>query len=38
MNKIALAPTTLPNAPPLEYIDAAMRVGYSGGAGELAYG
>jgi sugar phosphate isomerase/epimerase len=30
MNKIALAPTTLPNSPPLEYIDAAVRAGYDG--------
>jgi sugar phosphate isomerase/epimerase len=30
MNKIALAPTTLPNSPPLEYIDAAMQAGYDG--------
>ena len=30
MNKIALAPTTLPNAPLLEYIDAAVRAGYAG--------
>src|SRR5262249_44707432 len=28
MHKIALAPTTLPNSPPLEYIDAAMQAGY----------
>lgn len=28
MHTIALAPTTLPNAPPLEYIDAARRAGY----------
>jgi len=30
MNKIALAPTSLPNSPPLEYIDAAVRAGYDG--------
>jgi len=30
MHKIALAPTTLPNSPPLEYIDAAVRAGYDG--------
>jgi sugar phosphate isomerase/epimerase len=30
MNKITLAPTTLPNSPPLEYIDAAVRAGYDG--------
>ena len=30
MHKIALAPTTLPNSPPLEYIDAAARAGYDG--------
>ena len=30
MNKIALAPTTLPHSPPLEYIDAAVRAGYDG--------
>lgn len=28
MHTIALAPTTLPNAPPLEYIDAASSAGY----------
>jgi sugar phosphate isomerase/epimerase len=30
MYTIALAPTTLPNAPSLEYIDAAVRAGYDG--------
>jgi len=30
MNKIALAPTTLPNSPLLEYIAAAGRAGYDG--------
>ena len=30
MHKIALAPTTLPNSPPLEYIDAAVQAGYDG--------
>jgi sugar phosphate isomerase/epimerase len=30
MHKIALAPTTLPNSPPLEYIDAAIQAGYDG--------
>src|SRR5262249_187202 len=30
MHKIALAPTTLPNSPPLGYIDAAVRAGYDG--------
>ena len=28
MNKIILAPTTLPNASPLEFIDAGTRAGY----------
>ena len=28
MHNIALAPTTLPNSPPLEYIDAAVQAGY----------
>jgi len=28
MNKIALAPTSLPNSPPLEYIDATRKAGY----------
>jgi sugar phosphate isomerase/epimerase len=28
MNTIALAPTSLPNTPPLEYVDAAARAGY----------
>jgi len=32
MHKIALAPTTLPNSPPLAYIDAAARTGYDGTA------
>jgi sugar phosphate isomerase/epimerase len=30
MNPIALAPTSLPNSAPLEYIDAAARAGYDG--------
>ncbi len=30
MNKIALAPTSLSNTPPLEYVDAAARAGYDG--------
>lgn len=30
MHKIILAPTTLPNSPPLEYIDAAVQAGYDG--------
>jgi sugar phosphate isomerase/epimerase len=30
MHKIALAPTTLPNTAPLEYIDAAVQAGYDG--------
>jgi sugar phosphate isomerase/epimerase len=30
MNKIALAPTSLPNAAPLEYIDAAAKAGFDG--------
>jgi sugar phosphate isomerase/epimerase len=30
MNKIVLAPTSLSNTPPLEYIDAAVRAGYDG--------
>jgi sugar phosphate isomerase/epimerase len=30
MNPIVLAPTSLPNAAPLEYIDAAVRAGYDG--------
>jgi sugar phosphate isomerase/epimerase len=30
MNTIALAPTSLPNTPPLEYVDAAARAGYDG--------
>jgi sugar phosphate isomerase/epimerase len=28
LNKIALAPTSLPNSPPLEYVDAASKAGY----------
>lgn len=28
MNKLAIAPTSLPNSPPLEYIDAAASAGY----------
>jgi sugar phosphate isomerase/epimerase len=30
MHRISLAPTTLPNSPPLEYIDAAVQAGYNG--------
>jgi sugar phosphate isomerase/epimerase len=30
MNKIVLAPTSLPNSPPLEYVDAAVTAGYDG--------
>src|SRR5262245_2452495 len=30
MNKIILAPTTLPNSPPIEYIEAGVRAGYDG--------
>jgi sugar phosphate isomerase/epimerase len=30
VNPIALAPTSLPNSPPLEYVDAAARAGYDG--------
>ncbi len=28
MNKIALAPTSLPDSPPMEYVDAAAKAGY----------
>ncbi len=28
MNKIALAPTSLPNAQPMEYVEAARKAGY----------
>jgi hypothetical protein len=30
MNRITLAPTTLPNTPPLEFIEAAVSAGYEG--------
>jgi sugar phosphate isomerase/epimerase len=30
MNTIVLAPTSLPNTPPLEYVDAAARAGFDG--------
>jgi len=30
MNRITLAPTTLPNTPPLDYIEAAVGAGFEG--------